>query len=57
MDCHILKQTSIPGMKPTFGFLEFIECFCINIHKQNCSEVLFFVVSLCSLGIREVVAS
>jgi hypothetical protein len=34
----------------------FIEYFCINIHKGNWSEVLF-VGSLCGLGIRVIVAS
>ena len=34
----------------------FIEYFCIDIHKGNWSEVLF-VVSLCGLGIRVIVAS
>jgi hypothetical protein len=29
----------------------FIKYFCINIHKRNRSEVLFFVGSLCWLGI------
>ena len=33
-----------------------IECFYINIHKRNWSEVLFFVESLCGLGIRVIVA-
>jgi hypothetical protein len=35
---------------------DFIEYFCINIHKGNWSEVLF-VGSLCSLGMRVIVAS
>ena len=35
---------------------DFIEHFCINIHKGNWSEVLF-VGSLCGLGIRVIVAS
>ena len=30
----------------------FTEYFRIDIHKRNCSEVLFFVASLCGLGIR-----
>ena len=34
----------------------FIEYFCINIHKGNWSEVIF-VGSFCGLGIREIVAS
>jgi hypothetical protein len=36
---------------------KFIEYFCINIHKGNWSEVLFLVGSLCSSGIRVIVAS
>jgi hypothetical protein len=35
----------------------FIEYFCINIHKLDCSEVSFFVWSLCSLGVSVTVAS
>ena len=35
---------------------DFIEYFCINIHKGNWSEVLF-VGSLYGLGIRVIVAS
>jgi hypothetical protein len=35
----------------------FIEYFCIYIHKWNRSEVLFFVGSLCGLSIRVTVAS
>jgi hypothetical protein len=31
---------------------DFIEYFCIDIHKGNWSEVLFFVGSFCGLGIR-----
>jgi len=34
-----------------------IEYFCIDIHKGNCSEVLFVVGSLCGLGISIIVAS
>ena len=34
----------------------FIEYFCIDIHKANWSEVLF-VGFLCGLGIRVIVAS
>jgi hypothetical protein len=36
----------------------FIEYFCISIHKWNWFEVLFFVggESLCSLGIKMIVA-
>ena len=33
----------------------FIEDFCIDIHKGNCFEILF-VGSLCGLGIRVIVA-
>ena len=36
---------------------KFIEDFCINIHEGNWSEVLFFVGSLCGLGIIANVAS
>jgi hypothetical protein len=35
---------------------DFIEYFCIDIHKRNWSEVLF-VGSFCGLGIRIIVAS
>jgi hypothetical protein len=35
---------------------DFIEYFCIDIHKGNWSEVLF-VGFLCGLGIRVIVAS
>jgi hypothetical protein len=35
----------------------FIEYFCIYIHRGNWSEVLFFVGALCGLGIRVIVAS
>jgi hypothetical protein len=35
----------------------FIEYFCIDIHKGNWSEVLYFVGSFCGLGIRVIVAS
>jgi hypothetical protein len=35
---------------------DFIEYFCIDIHKENSFEVLF-VGSLCGLGIRVIVAS
>jgi hypothetical protein len=35
----------------------FIEYFCIDIHKGNWSEVSFFVGSLCGLGIRVIVPS
>ena len=34
-----------------------IEDLCIDIHKGNYSEVLYFVVSFCGLGIRVIVAS
>jgi hypothetical protein len=34
-----------------------IEYFCIDIHEGNCSEVLFFVGSLCSFGIIVTVPS
>jgi hypothetical protein len=36
---------------------DFIEYFCLDIHKENWSEVCFFVGSLCGLGIRVIVAS
>jgi hypothetical protein len=32
-----------------------IEYFCIDIHKQDWSKVLFLVESLCSLGMRVIV--
>ena len=35
----------------------FIEYFCIKIHKGNWSKVLFFVRTLCGFGISEIVAS
>jgi hypothetical protein len=35
----------------------FIEYFCIDIHKGNWSEVLFIYWSMCCLGIRVIVAS
>jgi hypothetical protein len=35
----------------------YIEYFCIKIHKGNWSEVSFFVGCLCGLGIRVIVAS
>jgi hypothetical protein len=35
----------------------FIEYFCINIHKGYSSEVLCFFGSLCGLGIRVTVES
>jgi hypothetical protein len=35
----------------------FIEYFCIDIHKGNWSEVLFLCWVLCGLGIRVIVAS
>ena len=35
----------------------FIEYLCINIHKQNESEVIFLCCSLCGLDIRVTVAS
>jgi hypothetical protein len=35
----------------------FIEDFCIDIHKENCSEVLYLCWSFCGLGIRVIVAS
>jgi hypothetical protein len=35
----------------------FIEYFCVNVHKQNLSEVLFLLGSLCDLGIRIIEAS
>jgi hypothetical protein len=36
---------------------DFIEYFCIDIHKGNWSEVLFLFGTLCGLGIRVIVAS
>jgi hypothetical protein len=38
-------------------FKNFIEYFCIDIHKGKWSEVLFFVGSLCGLDINIIVAS
>jgi hypothetical protein len=35
----------------------FIEYFCIDIHKGKWSDVLFLCWSLCGLGIRIIVAS
>ena len=35
----------------------FIEYFCIDIHKGNWPEVLFLYGTLCVLGIRVIVAS
>ena len=35
----------------------FIEYFCIDIHKGNCSEVLFLCWVFGGLGIRVIVAS
>jgi hypothetical protein len=35
----------------------FIEYFCINIHKQDWSEVLFFWLGHCVTGIRVILAS
>ena len=35
----------------------FIEYFCIDIHKQDWSDILFFVGSLCGLGIGVIVVS
>jgi hypothetical protein len=40
-----------------FGKNFFIEYFCINVHKENLSAILFFVGSLCGLGISIIVAS
>ena len=37
--------------------MDFIEYFCIYIHKVNWSEVLYFVGNLYGLGIRVIVAS
>jgi hypothetical protein len=68
MDFRILNHLCIPGIKPTCQdgwffdvFLDlvsenFIEDFCIDIHKGKWSEVLF-VGSFCGLGIRVIVAS
>jgi hypothetical protein len=35
----------------------FIEYFCINIHKQDWSELSFLIRSLCGLSSRVIVAS
>jgi hypothetical protein len=59
---HPWNETYLVRMDDCFNvFLDsvsknFIEDFCINIHKGNCSEVLF-VGSFCALGIRVIVAS
>ena len=37
------------------GCQDFIEYFCIDIHKGNWSKFSFFVGSLCCLGISEMV--
>jgi hypothetical protein len=37
--------------------MDFIEYFCIDIHKGNWSEVLYFVGTLYGLVIRVIVAS
>ena len=55
MDFHILNQTCIPCDEAylivvndgfdvflDLVFKNFIEYFCINIHKQDWSEILFF---------------
>ena len=67
-----LNQPYIPGIKPTTYLImvndgfdvsldsiykNFIEYFCIDIHKKDWSEVLFLVGSLCGSGIRVIVAS
>jgi hypothetical protein len=39
------------------GFENFIEYFCINIHREIGLNFSFFVGSLCGLGIRVIVAS
>jgi hypothetical protein len=36
---------------------DLINYFCTDVHKGNWSEVLFFVGSLCGLGIRVIVVS
>jgi hypothetical protein len=35
----------------------FIEYFCISVHKRSGMSILFFVESLCGLGITVTVAS
>jgi hypothetical protein len=60
---HPWNKTYLVRMDDCFNvFLDsvsenFIEYFCINIHKGNWSEVLYFVGSFCGLGIRVIVAS
>jgi hypothetical protein len=54
MDYHILN----PRMKTTWSLVckDFIEDFCIDIHKENMSKDLF-VWFMCGLDIRVIVAS
>ena len=60
---HPWDETYFVRMDDYFdGFLDsvsenFIEDFCINIHKGYCSEVLYLCGSFCGLGIRVIVAS
>jgi hypothetical protein len=40
-----------------FGLLVFIEFFCPNVHQENQSISLFFVVSLSAFGTRVILAT
>jgi hypothetical protein len=60
---HAWDETYLVRMDDCFDvFLDsvsknFIEDFCIDIHKGNWSEVLYLVGSFCGLCIRVIVAS
>ena len=60
---HPWDETYLVRMDDCFDvFLDsdsknFIEYFCIDIHKGNWSEVLYLCGSFCGLGIRVIVAS
>jgi hypothetical protein len=60
---HPWNKTYLVKMDDCFDVLmylvikNFIEYFCINIHKGNWSEVPYVVGSFCGLGIRVIVAS
>ncbi len=55
---HPWDEAYLVRMNDRFGvFLDlvcenFIEYFCIDIHKGNWSEVLFLCWTLCGLGVR-----
>ena len=63
LSLHYWNKTYLVRMDDCFNVFfdsvskNFIEDFCIDIHKGNWSEVLYFVGSFCGLGIREIVAS